>query len=670
MSRYSAQFTDDSTGVPRPISGAKVYVYRQSDGGLASILSDTGDAANPITTDADGNFHFNATEGIYDLVYTVTGSAVYRENGVVVGDPGSIFKGDPGSPGEGYPTRSAMAAATATNLDDAYLTEPGREGKFIFSTANLSSQVAADPRQGVYVAPASDTDGSSGAWVRVTSGVGLAEWFGAVGDGTTDDKAAIQAALDHAAFSEVQSLGKTYAIASQIVIPTGKSWRGISRSKTIISVLDSYAPRTAGFNQAITCSNTAVGVKCTDMTIDVRKVGLGLGTSQRVCGFVPSGQDFYFARLRAQDVSAYSFWSFGKVNGTPCSGVLEDCISENADIHFESSKADGVKWVRCHASEGDGDLPNASVFHPYDGSTNIEYLYCSCSGSFSSPMHSIADTFDINVRLIHCNIYTDYADAPALQPTGNYNTELEIVGGQYVSTAGIAANLANGTDGRGVTLRATSARFSGYQIGVGVNSQCFAYMSHCELIGETAEGSGLGTNALYNDGTAVVDGYRLLATGGFPSTVGGSGTTGISDLTEQTPAPAGAGSDETVVGDLTVQGGELFIQDAATPYLRLYVNGTHLGYLGAASNGVYLNAQSGALKFLFANTDVAQITAAGLDMTGAGSGILVGSQKVVANRGTAVANPTGGSVVDVECRAALITLLDRLRPTAGHGLIA
>lgn len=76
-------------------------------------------------------------------------------------------KGDPGSPGEGYATRAAIAAIVApTNFDDAYLTEIGREGRFIFDDSDLSAAVTADPLQGIYLPPASDVTGASGAWVR------------------------------------------------------------------------------------------------------------------------------------------------------------------------------------------------------------------------------------------------------------------------------------------------------------------------------------------------------------------------------------------------------------------------------------------------------------------------------------------------------------------------
>lgn len=45
---------------------------------------------------------------------------------------------------------------------------------------------------------------------------------------------------------------------------------------------------------------------------------------------------------------------------------------------------------------------------------------------------------------------------------------------------------------------------------------------------------------------------------------------------------------------------------------------------------------------------------------------LAGSQ-VVGERGAAVANPSGGTVVDVEAREAIVAMLDRMR---SHGLIA
>lgn len=100
-------------------------------------------------------------------------------------------------------TRTELASLTAGVY---YLNEAGREGTFVWSSANLSVEVAADTQQGLYVAPASDTTGATGAWVRKFAGPAIATWFGVSTSGTaTTNATAINQAL-----TTLQNLGSTF----------------------------------------------------------------------------------------------------------------------------------------------------------------------------------------------------------------------------------------------------------------------------------------------------------------------------------------------------------------------------------------------------------------------------------------------------------------------------
>jgi len=69
----------------------------------------------------------------------------------------------------------------------------GGEGIFRWDISDLSTEVTADTQSGIYIAPTSDDTGASGAWVRQYSSALNVHWFGAIGDGTTDDTTALAA---------------------------------------------------------------------------------------------------------------------------------------------------------------------------------------------------------------------------------------------------------------------------------------------------------------------------------------------------------------------------------------------------------------------------------------------------------------------------------------------
>ncbi len=103
-----------------------------------------------------------------------------------------------------------------------YLREDGRAGHFKWSSANHVAEVTADTKSGIYVAPASDLTGASGAWVRQYSGDANIKWFGAIGDGATDDLGAFNAAV---AFGDVYVPAGVFDLGDNRVI-TYNSVRG------------------------------------------------------------------------------------------------------------------------------------------------------------------------------------------------------------------------------------------------------------------------------------------------------------------------------------------------------------------------------------------------------------------------------------------------------------
>lgn len=93
-------------------------------------------------------------------------------------------------------TRTLLKALDTTTVTCVSLAETGREGVFIFKTGNYAAKVTADTSEGLFI-KANAIATTVGAWVRVYDGPASVKWFGAVGDGVTNDIVALQAATDN-----------------------------------------------------------------------------------------------------------------------------------------------------------------------------------------------------------------------------------------------------------------------------------------------------------------------------------------------------------------------------------------------------------------------------------------------------------------------------------------
>lgn len=162
--------------------------------------------------------------------------------------------------------------------------------------------------------------------------------------------------------------------------------------------------------------------------------------------------------------------------------------------------------------------------------------------------------------------------------------------------------------------------------------------------------------------------------------------------------PAGRGQivvalDNTAVG-IVMNPAAAPVQSGATPFVPSDDNLTDLGSLTAEFRTLYLGTsivndlgslaidlQGGTPTTLAVGNSgggplsVANITADGV-ITGA-LGLVVGAGGTLGLFGGtaraqlgAIADPAGGGTVDTQARAAIVDILDRLRPTAGFGFIA
>lgn len=114
-------------------------------------------------------------------------------------------------------------------------------------------------------------------------------------------------------------------------------------------------------------------------------------------------------------------------------------------------------------------------------------------------------------------------------------------------------------------------------------------------------------------------------------------------------------------GIVTIQG-PIHKSDLSAGYLEVSSTGTSAFVY---STGVHIAGSTYTADL----TDLAVSVKSGDGELG-GHYLKLGGQTVLGLRGAAVADPTGGSVVDVECRAQLAALLARLRYATGHGLIS
>lgn len=148
------------------------------------------DAGKLLGWSDDGTTLENRTDGITAVISALWTSVLalvtYAEAWLLLKLHGSLS------------TRTLIKALVPQVGMSVFLSEEGRAGNFVWTLGNFTARIAMDTVEGLYL-KATSVSAGTGAWVRADYLAGSPanlRWFGAKGDGVTNDVTAIQVAVN------------------------------------------------------------------------------------------------------------------------------------------------------------------------------------------------------------------------------------------------------------------------------------------------------------------------------------------------------------------------------------------------------------------------------------------------------------------------------------------
>lgn len=182
--------------------------------------------------------------------------------------------GPPGGPGTYVTSLALLRLLDPTEFPDGYQANvggyaevnDGGGGMFVYSPTAVDAD-----NDGTIVTPANNI----GRWFRMFSGPVNVRWFGATGDGVTDDTTSIQAALDSAATGN----GATTIMGATVFIPAGIyviSSLTIARGVALIGagMTQTILNRTDTTGYGILFDSTGLAVNATQDSVTIRDLSL------------------------------------------------------------------------------------------------------------------------------------------------------------------------------------------------------------------------------------------------------------------------------------------------------------------------------------------------------------------------------------------------------------
>jgi hypothetical protein len=283
-------------------------------------------------------------------------------------------------------TVATLAALKALTARPEVVIVEGGQAKGVWQWELASSTTADD---GLVVTP---TSGTAGRYKRVYDGPVNVVWFGAVGDGTTDDTVAIQAAINCGATS-VYIPSKTFLV-SNLLMPNvfnfvlfGDGPSSILKQKSGASnAMIYWATASIVYNEQTVHNLGIIGTSGSQHSIDLSGSG---GTTVH---------DIYFTDVPAGKTGIY-------MNGAAATQV-HDLRVRNIQIYYSSSA--GHSGIRCGPLCTDSEIEDFIM----NGGLNVDYCIYMDSGAIANNVRgSHPYNAKINVmKLVGSNDYCSFND--------------------------------------------------------------------------------------------------------------------------------------------------------------------------------------------------------------------------------------------------------------------
>jgi hypothetical protein len=205
-----------------------------------------------------------------------------------------------------------------------------------------------------------------------------AEQFGALGGVEIDAAPILNAAFAASMVRQIQIGALTHYFTPEIVVPSGKGLRGISRTLSwmkVIPLADEETQTTPRF--AIVHRDDSDGFS-EDYSIDCQRSGLGRGDDNRTHGLcIIATADGACEGTRIRRVDVHNAWGYAHYTVVTVGGSAslqnvahEDCRCFNFQVGFETTGYVSASWSRDTTAYGDpvdGGLkvPVEALYHEY-----------------------------------------------------------------------------------------------------------------------------------------------------------------------------------------------------------------------------------------------------------------------------------------------------------------